>query len=34
MQLSRYGFLILMLVIFLAPSVIRVPASAILQILL
>lgn len=34
MQLSRYGFLILMAVIFLAPGVIRVPASAILQILL
>ena len=33
-QLSRYGFMILMLVIFLAPNVIRVPASAILQILL
>lgn len=34
MQLSRYGFLILLLVIFLAPGVIRVPASAILQLLL
>ena len=34
MQLSRYGFLILMLVIFLAPDVIRVPAGAILQMLL
>jgi Zn-dependent protease len=34
MQLSRYGFLILMAVIFLAPGVIRVPASAILQLLL
>lgn len=34
MQLSRYGFLILMLVIFLAPNVIRVPAAAIVQLLL
>ena len=34
MQLSRYGFLILMVVIFLAPDVIRVPAGAILQMLL
>jgi Zn-dependent protease len=34
MQLSRYGFLILMLVIFLAPGIIRVPAAAILQMLL
>jgi Zn-dependent protease len=34
MQLSRYGFLILMLVIFLAPGVIRIPAQAILQLLL
>jgi Zn-dependent protease len=34
MQLSRYGFLILMLVIFLAPGLIRVPAAAILQMLL
>jgi Zn-dependent protease len=33
-QLSRYGFFILMLVIFLAPNVIRVPAAAILQMLL
>jgi Zn-dependent protease len=34
MQLSRYGFLILMAVIFLAPGVIRIPAGAILQMLL
>lgn len=34
MQLSRYGFLILMAVIFLAPDVIRVPAGAILQMLI
>lgn len=34
MQLSQYGFLILMAVIFLAPGVIRVPAGAILQMLL
>jgi Zn-dependent protease len=34
MQLSRYGFLILMAVVFLAPGVIRVPANAILQMLL
>jgi Zn-dependent protease len=34
MQLSRYGFLILMLVIFLAPGLIRIPAAAILQMLL
>jgi Zn-dependent protease len=34
MQLSRYGFLILMAVIFLAPGVIRIPAAAILQMLL
>ncbi|MCC6457417.1 MAG: site-2 protease family protein [Caldilineaceae bacterium] len=34
MQLSRYGFLILMAVVFLAPNVIRVPANAIMQMLL
>ena len=34
MQLSRYGFLLLMLVIFLAPGLIRVPAAAIMQMLL
>jgi Zn-dependent protease len=34
MQLSRYGFLILMLVIFLAPGLIRIPAAAILNMLL
>ncbi len=34
MQLRRYGFLLLMLVIFLAPGLIRVPATAILRILL
>jgi Zn-dependent protease len=34
MQLSRFGFLILMLVIFLAPGLIRIPAYAILQLLL
>jgi Zn-dependent protease len=34
MQLSRYGFLILMLVIFLAPNLIVAPALAIIQILL
>jgi Zn-dependent protease len=34
MQLSRYGFLILMAVVFLAPGLIRVPANAILQMLL
>ena len=33
-QLSRYGFMILLLVIFLAPNVIRVPTSAILQMLI
>lgn len=34
MQLRRYGFLLMMLVIFLAPGLIRIPAAAILQILL
>jgi Zn-dependent protease len=34
MQLSQYGFLILMAVIFLAPSVIRVPARFVLGLLL
>lgn len=34
MQLSRFGFLLLMLVIFLAPGLIRIPAYAILQLLL
>lgn len=34
MQLGRYGFLLLMAVIFFAPGVIRVPAAAILQMLL
>jgi Zn-dependent protease len=34
MQLSRYGFLLLMLVIFLAPGLIRIPAYSILQLLL
>ena len=34
MQLSRYGFLILMLVIFLAPDVVRIPTAAILQMLI
>lgn len=33
MQLRRFGFLILMLVIFLAPSLISVPASVILDLL-
>lgn len=33
-QLSQYGFLILLLVIFLAPNVIRVPAGAIMNALL
>lgn len=33
-QLSRYGFLILMLIIFLAPGLIRIPAQAIMQLLL
>lgn len=31
MQLSQYGFLILMLVIFLAPGLIRIPTAAILR---
>lgn len=34
MQLSRFGFMILMLVIFFAPGLIRIPAGAILQVLL
>lgn len=34
MQLSQYGFLILMLVIFLAPGLIRIPTLVILQLLL
>lgn len=34
MQLSQYGFLILMLVIFLAPSIIRVPAGMLTRALL
>ncbi|HXF59996.1 MAG TPA: site-2 protease family protein [Caldilineaceae bacterium] len=33
-QLSQYGFLILLLVIFLAPEIIRAPTSAILGVLL
>ena len=33
-QLSRYGFLLLMLIIFLAPQVIRVPSSFIISLLL
>ena len=34
MQLSRFGFMILMVVIFFAPGLIRIPAGAILQVLL
>ncbi len=34
MQLSQYGFLVLMLVVFMVPSVIRVPAAAIMEVLL
>jgi Zn-dependent protease len=34
MQLSQYGFLLLMVVVFLAPQVIRVPTAAIMSFLL
>lgn len=34
MQLSQYGFLILLLVVFAAPGIIRIPAAAILGMLL
>jgi Zn-dependent protease len=33
-QLSQYGFLVLMLLVFIVPSVIRVPAAAIMGVLL